>query len=451
MATIRLGGSHSESKDLELGQSVQIEPRFACGYNIAVDIGRVNFSSADTAIATVDSSGKVTAIAKGTTTITTTLKEDSDFKGTCKINVVEPGQSSDTGTDKKEEFKPADNVPSSEVEGLDDALLDGVLTDAEKAAVAEGQKATLTLEMTNIDGSVNAEDKALTEKAAQSVNKNAQIGTYFDLSLLLTVGNSSRKVNNTGSKDLKFKLKVPEKYHAPKGVIRTFFIIRIHASKSDILAKTTSTTIPFSSSDFSTYALAYVDEPIKGFYPGLKISQKDGKIKVSWEKVEGATKYAVYVTYCGKDMPKKANTKVKTNKATIKKIGGKKIDFSKNMKMYVVAYDSSGNAIGKSVSAHFAGKDSKKYKNPKDIKLSTKNVSINVGGTANIKASVKMESGKKKALSTGHAAKLRYASSDISIATVDKSGKVTGVGAGTCTVYVYAQNRLAKKVAVTVN
>ncbi|SEL55977.1 Ig-like domain (group 2), partial [Butyrivibrio sp. ob235] len=141
---------------------------------------------------------------------------------------------------------------------------------------------------------------------------------------------------------------------------------------------------------------------------------------------------------------------VKTNKATIKKIGGKKINFSKNFKLYVIAYDSSGNELGKSVSAHFAGKDSKKYKNPKDIKLSTKTISISAGGTANIKATVKMESGKKKALSEGHAAKLRYASSDISVATVDKSGKVTGVNPGTCTVYVYAQNGLAKKVSVTI-
>ena len=41
-------------------------------------------------------------------------------------------------------------------------------------------------------------------------------------------------------------------------------------------------------------------------------------------------------------------------------------------------------------------------------------------------------------------------SDDESIATVDKSGKVTGVSAGTCTVYVYARNGYAKTVSVTV-
>ena len=54
-------------------------------------------------------------------------------------------------------------------------------------------------------------------------------------------------------------------------------------------------------------------------------------------------------------------------------------------------------------------------------------------------------------LSDRHAPKFRYASTDESIATVDKKGKVTGVSAGTCYVYVYAKNGYAKKVKVTVS
>ncbi len=116
-----------------------------------------------------------------------------------------------------------------------------------------------------------------------------------------------------------------------------------------------------------------------------------------------------------------------------------------------MAYDSNGNRIGKSVNAHFAGKDSKEYKNPKEVKLQTKSITLDKGQSSKIKASVKMEKGKRKELSKNHAAKLRYKTTNDNVAKVDKNGNVTGVNAGTCTVYVYAQNGRAQKVAVTVN
>ena len=97
------------------------------------------------------------------------------------------------------------------------------------------------------------------------------------------------------------------------------------------------------------------------------------KIKVSWDKAEGVAKYEVYATYCGKKFPKKPTKTTKSTSVTIKKIKDKKIDFTKNFKLYVKAYDSNGNVVGNSVHAHFAGKDHEKYKNPKDIKLGAKN------------------------------------------------------------------------------
>ncbi|WP_295095860.1 Ig-like domain-containing protein [Ruminococcus sp.] len=187
-----------------------------------------------------------------------------------------------------------------------------------------------------------------------------------------------------------------------------------------------------------------------GFYSGLKISQKNGKIKVSWDKGEDASKYAVYAAYCGNKFASKPVKTTKSTSATFKKINGKKIDFSKKLKIYVTAYDASGKKIGNTVSAHFAGKNNKKYKNPKAVKLTTTALTIEVGKSAKVKASVKMESGKEIALGDAHCAKLRYKTTNEKIATVDKNGNVTGVAAGTCEVYVYSKNGLAKKCTVTV-
>lgn len=47
----------------------------------------VTWSTDNTAVATVDSSGKVTAVGKGTCTITCTSSENSNYKGTCSVTV----------------------------------------------------------------------------------------------------------------------------------------------------------------------------------------------------------------------------------------------------------------------------------------------------------------------------------------------------------------------------
>ncbi|WP_170832766.1 leucine-rich repeat protein, partial [Butyrivibrio sp. INlla16] len=185
------------------------------------------------------------------------------------------------------------------------------------------------------------------------------------------------------------------------------------------------------------------------FFSGIKVSQKNGNFRISWDKTEGVSKYEVYMTYCGSQYSRKPVATTTNNKVTVKKLNGKKLNLKKNIKIYVAAYDSSGNNVGKTVSSHISGKDRSKYTNPKEIKLTTKALSLTAGETAKIKATVKLEN-KKKKVSDGHAAQFRYASTNPAIATVDKNGTVTAIASGNCTIYVYAVNGLAKTVTVTV-
>ena len=75
-------------------------------------------------------------------------------------------------------------------------------------------------------------------------------------------------------------------------------------------------------------------------------------------------------------------------------------------------------------------------------------LTVKVGGRRRIRAGVRGVAKGKKVLK--HASKLRYYSSDRSIAVVDGRGRVKGISPGTCTVYVVANNGMRRAVAVTV-
>ena len=75
---------------------------------------------------------------------------------------------------------------------------------------------------------------------------------------------------------------------------------------------------------------------------------------------------------------------------------------------------------------------------------------IKAGQTYKIKASVRKMKKRKKLVGKGLTPKLRYVSSDTSVAEVSRSGRVTAKNAGTCMIYVCAVNGVRKGVAVTV-
>lgn len=74
--------------------------------------------------------------------------------------------------------------------------------------------------------------------------------------------------------------------------------------------------------------------------------------------------------------------------------------------------------------------------------------SLKPGQTAAIKASAVLADKSKQQLSDAHAKEFRYATSNKAVAAVSKNGKITAVGKGTCTIYVYARNGYAKKITV---
>lgn len=183
--------------------------------------------------------------------------------------------------------------------------------------------------------------------------------------------------------------------------------------------------------------------------PILLAQGKAGKnqVTLNWLKAKDADGYDVYWSYCdgGKNYKKLAT--VKNGKLTAAQ---KKLTNGKEYKYFVAAYkmvDGKKVYTAKSNVLHVATLDSKQT-NAKSISVNKTNVVLNKNKTFTIKAQTKLENSKKAQLQ--HAAECRYYTSNAKVAKVSSDGVITAKGAGSCTVYVLANNGAYKKIKVTV-
>lgn len=187
---------------------------------------------------------------------------------------------------------------------------------------------------------------------------------------------------------------------------------------------------------------------------GLKVTPSAKGIGVNWGKVAGVDGYQVYANYCGQDYKLVGTVKGSSKTSfNLTKIAGQALNSARDVKVYVKAYADSGKKkvqIARSVSAHIAGFNNTRFTNPKKVTVKNSKVTLAVGKTATVKATTTFQKAGKAHIGTNHVAALRFRSSNKAVATVDKNGKITAKGAGTCTVYTYAQNGYAAKTKVTV-
>lgn len=179
----------------------------------------------------------------------------------------------------------------------------------------------------------------------------------------------------------------------------------------------------------------------------IRIFWKGSRVVMKWGAAPGADSYEIWMAYCGEGDFKKVKT-VRNLKAVFKKLNGKKLNKKRCVRAYVIAYQN-GTEIGRSMVVHSAGPKSA-FTNVKKITTSKKTYKLNVGKKAKMKAKAIKNISGRRLLSKNHCPRLRYASSDVSVATVSEKGKITAVGAGMCNVWVYAQNGVSRKVTVIV-
>ncbi len=100
--------------------------------------------------------------------------------------------------------------------------------------------------------------------------------SWYDITVWKKIGSSAAtKVHDTKD-ELSMCVEVPDKYkNAPEGYTREFYLGRAHDGIASKLANTSKVKVGFSSSKFSTYALAYKDTKIPESDPGK--DDKKGK------------------------------------------------------------------------------------------------------------------------------------------------------------------------------
>ncbi|MBE5901638.1 MAG: hypothetical protein E7280_07010 [Lachnospiraceae bacterium] len=187
------------------------------------------------------------------------------------------------------------------------------------------------------------------------------------------------------------------------------------------------------------------------------VRHRGRSLKVGWGKVGNADCYEIYASRTNRDFDYSKPTKVvsgnKENSLLLTQVGGKHVNAKTNYKVCVYAcklVDGQRVKVFQSLIGYVVGTQNKKYTNTRIMTVRQTHCFMEVGDTNKMGAKVYLMD-KKKKLVPGYTSKFRYCSSNPEIVSVSKSGKLTAVSPGTCVVYVYAKNGVARKTTVKVS
>ena len=161
-----------------------------------------------------------------------------------------------------------------------------------------------------------------------------------------------------------------------------------------------------------------------------------------------ASGYDVFFARCNRSFRLKKSARASTSCVVVTGL-----DKRESYKAYVRAWKKTGGKktyIGEAspvVHAITGGYD-EKYCNTRSVTLNKTSLTLRVGRSRAIKASLEGVKRGKRPLQ--HVRKVRWYSSDSNVATVDGNGKVRAVGKGRCTVWAIANNGVRASAKITV-
>ena len=198
---------------------------------------------------------------------------------------------------------------------------------------------------------------------------------------------------------------------------------------------------------------AKTDKDMKGsVYNKLKLKQKKvtkSSITISWTKVTGAKKYVVYAAKSGKANKLQKITTTSKLTYTLKKVNKKNLVKGTYYKFMVVALNSKGKVVTTSKYAHIATLGKNAASNPAKVTTKAKKDKVTLKVKKTFKLAGAYTSSAKK-YKIKKILGMRYESTNTKVATVSSTGVIKGIKKGTCYVYAFAQNGIAKRIKVTV-
>ena len=176
----------------------------------------------------------------------------------------------------------------------------------------------------------------------------------------------------------------------------------------------------------------------------LRVSgSTETKNVLKWKKVSGADGYVIYGSVCEEEFEKQTVIK----KGTTTTWTDKKLDPGTYYQYYITAYKLVNGKklwIAKSP-VIYATTDGGEYGNVTAVTVNKESVTLKKGKTFKIKA--EQTAGE---LPVEEQAEIRYESGNTKVATVNSKGVITAKKAGSCDIYVFAQNGIYTKIRVKV-
>lgn len=377
------------------GETVQLTANLSPSYATNKN---VTWTSDNEAVATIDSTGKVTAVGSGTATITATTQSGGKT-ATVEITVNIPSE--ETGVTLPPVNTEAPSVPTESKEpGTTEPVVSPVVTTpVEPNDTPAPATPDVTPAPTSVTPVVSAGTEAPKDTTAPSISTAPAVS-------------ATPTVTATDT---------PQVTTAPKKVAANF-----------------------------------------GTLKAQSVKQTSTSVTLRWNKVSGADGYLVYGSRCNSKKEKFTKKLIKTIKGNSTLTWTqKKLEKATYYKYQIKAYklvDGKKVVIAKSVDIHAVTKGGKHCVASalKIVKLAEKKVSKTAKNlkltlandkTAKIQATeIPAENGK-----TIHQHRdICYESSNRNVAIVTKTGEIKAVGKGTCKIWVYAQNGVYKTITVMV-
>ena len=155
-----------------------------------------------------------------------------------------------------------DGVPEFSMKDLTDEDVLKIAGPEAAALREEGAPLKLTVEISNIGGTVSETDKKLVQEALTKKNRKAKPFMYLDISVYVQIAGGERiRLTDLNGKELTLTVTVPAKNrNRDSETVRTFYVVRVHDGQGDVLASGSDIRQTFRSGLFSTYALGSSDQ-----------------------------------------------------------------------------------------------------------------------------------------------------------------------------------------------